>query len=134
MRLTIWTLAIVMLACQPQKETGLKELKEEVLAIHDEVMPKIGELRRVRKDLMKRADSVSASDSTISKSLIETANELGEASESMMQWMREYEPDFQGTDEEVAAYLELQKEAIIEVKYQMEGALTKGNEKLESPF
>ena len=105
---------------------SLDSLKSEVLFIHDEVMPKMGELRRVRKDLMLQADSLMASDASRASILDSLANNIASANEGMMQWMRGYEPDFEGTEEEVRAYLEAQKSSIQKVKEDMESALKSG--------
>lgn len=118
-------LIVLLIACQPSKE-NLGALKDEVMAIHDEVMPKMGELRRVRMNLMKMADSIQMADSVKASNLISVAEEMGEASEGMMGWMRQYEPDFKGTDDEVKVYLDEQKKSIQEVKESMLGAIEKG--------
>ena len=93
-------------------------------------MPKMGALRRVRKDLMLQADSIVELDSAKAQMLNGLANDIGNASEGMMQWMRAYEPDFEGTEEELRAYFEEQKQAIQEVKNQMESTLAMGEKAL----
>ena len=107
-------------------EVSLDSLKSEVLSIHDEVMPKMGDLRRARKTLMLWADSLVTIDSTKANMLSTMAEDIANANESMMVWMRAYEPDFEGTDEEVRAYLEAQKESIQKVKDDMESSLANG--------
>ena len=105
---------------------SMDSLKSEVLFLHDEVMPKMGALRRVRKDLLLQADSIVSVDSARAEELKALASNIGDASEGMMQWMRAYEPDFEGTDEEIRAYFEAQKDAIQKVKNQMENTLAMG--------
>ena len=126
---------IFIIACQSGKnrsdsivdgQISIDSLKSEVLFLHDEVMPKMGELRRVRKDLMLQADSLMQSDSTKANIFNSLANEIGNSSEGMMQWMRAFEPDFEGTEDEVRSYLEAQKESIQIVKTDMENSLTEG--------
>ena len=109
-------------------EISLDSLKSEVLFIHDEVMPKMGELRRASKNLEVWADSLMEIDSARANMLSTMAADIAEANESMMVWMRAYEPDFEGTEEEVRAYLEAQKVAIQKVKDDMEGSLARGLE------
>ncbi len=131
---------LIAVACQSGKTSGgdqvvdgvisLDSLKSEVLFLHDEVMPKMGALRRVRKDLMLQADSIVELDSAKAQMLNGLANDIGNASEGMMQWMRAYEPDFEGTEEELRAYFEEQKQAIQEVKNQMESTLAMGEKAL----
>ncbi len=100
------------------------------MAIHDEVMPKMGELRRTRKDLLLQADSLMESNPDRAAMLTTVADEIGNANEGMMQWMRAYEPEFEGTDEEIKQYLEDQKVAIQKVKDEMIESLKKGNDVL----
>lgn len=122
---------VIAFACQSSQESEVSTLKDEVMAIHDEVMPKMGELRSVRKSLMFRADSLTGIDSVSASMLNSLADDIGNASEGMMQWMRAYEPDFEGTEEEVKAYLEAQKASIQQVKEEMESSLEKGQMALD---
>lgn len=121
MKKILFLLPLLIFACQtPQKEeVDLKALKEEVLDIHDEVMPKMSDLRRTRKGLMLQADSIKSIDSLRASVLLSASNDLDSANESMMNWMRNYEPEFSGTDEEVLKYLTEQKESISTVREKM---------------
>ncbi|MEP0985456.1 hypothetical protein [Ekhidna sp.] len=125
-------LIILLVSCGSSKKEELQTLKDEVMAIHDEVMPKIGELRKARKDLLLQADSLMESNPERAAMLTTTADELGDASESMMVWMRQYESEFEGTDDEIKQYLEGQKVAIQEVKEKMNGSLAKGKAVIEN--
>lgn len=129
--LTILLFALLLVSCGPSKKEELKTLKEEVINIHDEVMPKMGELRRARKDLLLQADSLMEVNPDRAAMLTTVADEIGEANENMMKWMRAYEPEFEGTDEEIKQYLEDQKKAIQQVKEDMMGSLEKGRKILE---
>ena len=129
--LTLLTAIILLAACGPSKKEELQTLKSEVMAIHDEVMPKMGELRRTRKDLLLQADSLMETNPERAAMLTTVADEIGNANEGMMQWMRAYEPEFEGTDEEIKQYLEDQKVAIQKVKDDMNGSLQKGKGVLE---
>lgn len=123
---------LLFVSCGTSKKEGnenvisIQDLKAEVMAVHDEVMPKMGDIRRLRKDLMLQADSLMEMDSVLATNLNAMADELDAANEGMMQWMRDYEPEFEGTEEEIRAYLEEQKNAVQKVKEAMLGALEKG--------
>ena len=123
-------LLVAMFSCQPSGESELKVLKDEVMAIHDEVMPQMGDLRRTRKDLMLQADSLMASDSVRATELNDLASKIEGANEGMMQWMRAYEPDFAGSDEEIKNYLEAQKLSIEKVRDEMKKSLADGKNAL----
>jgi hypothetical protein len=128
--LLLLTTLFFLAACGPSQKEELQTLKDEVIGIHDEVMPKMGELRRTRKDLLLQADSLMESDPDRAAMLTTVADEIADANESMMEWMRAFEPEFEGTDEEIRQYLEDQKIAIQEVKENMNGALAKGKDVL----
>lgn len=130
MKKLMLVLLVIAFGCKPSGDSDLKMLKDEIMAIHDEVMPKMGELRRIRKDLMLQADSLVEVNSKRADMLNELAMEMEAAKEGMMQWMRGFQPDFDGTEEEVKAYLEDQKKIIQQVKEDMLIALEKGRSNL----
>lgn len=125
---------LFILSCQPsgKEQVDLKALKNEVFDIHDEVMPKMGDLRRVRKAIMLQADSIQALDSVGADRLIEASDKLAAANESMMDWMRNFDPDFEGTYEERLQYLNQQKEGIIQVRDDMLSSLEAGEKIIDS--
>ncbi len=133
MKYVTTSMLILFLACQPSKrsEVDLKALKNEILDIHDAVMPQMGELRRTRKSLMLWADSIQNADSLKAVALLLASDKLATANESMMDWMRNFDLDFKGTDEEVLKYLNEQKESIIRVEADMLTCLGSGQKLLE---
>lgn len=123
------SLALVF-ACEPSKKGEINLVKKEALDIHDEVMPKMGELRRTRKDLMLQADTLMEVDSSRAQMLLEASDEIATANESMMDWMRNFEPEYEGTEEEILDYFTKQKVLIEEVREAMNESLEKGNKML----
>ncbi len=125
---------LVLLSCQSSKkeEVDLKALKDEVFELHDEVMPLMGDLRRVRKSLMLQVDSIKETDSERAEILTTVSDELNAANEGMMVWMRNFDPNFEGTDEETLKYLTDQKSSIQEVNKNMKESLKKGQELLKN--
>ncbi|MEO1256752.1 MAG: hypothetical protein AAFY41_17960 [Bacteroidota bacterium] len=107
------------------------EIKKQAIEIHDEVMPFMEDLRKVRKQLMAEADSLISSDSIKAVAFNEAAAAISTANEGMMQWMRDFEPEFDGTDEEAIQYFKDQKVAIEKVKEDMLGSFEKGKGLLE---
>ena len=131
----IFLLTLTLLfACQSTKkeEVDLKALKDEVFVLHDEVMPMMGDLRKVRKSLMAQVDSIQAIDPTKAEEFTLTSTDLDAANESMMMWMRNFDPNFEGTDEETLKYLTDQKTSIGEVNTRMKETLKKGQALLEN--
>jgi ribosome recycling factor len=102
------------------------------MAIHDEVMPKMSEVNKLKNDIMKKADSLAqAGEEEASTRLKALAEELEDAGSSMMVWMRQYKPaDL--NEEEVKAYLEEQKVKVEEVRTKINTRLEKARKELES--
>lgn len=107
------------------------QLEKEVLAIHDEVMPKMDDLMRLKRKakVQLAKDSVSSSQKQPLQTLIQ---ELEAADEAMMHWMRNYDHDLQGKlPEEKLNYLQAEKVKITKVKQQMLQTLAKAEKTVE---
>jgi len=90
-----------------------KALYDQVMAIHDEVMPKMNDLYKAKTELRKRLE---ASDLTEAErtAIGEKIAQIEAADESMMVWMRQFEPIPDSAGEEKAKqYLEAE---LIKVK------------------
>ncbi|MEA5426463.1 MULTISPECIES: hypothetical protein [Arcicella] len=102
----------VVFSCS-KSEDKQKKMIEEVMAVHDEVMPKMDEIMTLKGQL----DSISkvSSDSSKAKELYVA---LDSADVQMMEWMEKYNPDqVKGkSEEEVVKYYEEEKNKIIKVK------------------
>ncbi len=134
MKKLLFVSLVFILSCQSsnKEEVDLKALKDEVFELHDEVMPLMGDLRRVRKSLMLQVDTIQDTDAERAAILTEASNNLDEANEGMMVWMRNFDPNFEGSDEEVLKYLTDQKSSIEEVNKNMKESLKKGQELMEN--
>jgi paraquat-inducible protein B len=124
-------------ACQTnQKENGKNQLRNEVIEIHDEIMPEMQTTYNLRKRLSEKLDSIQHVDSEQEiepvKNEIEVAiQKLNEANQNMMQWMRNFNPDFQGEQEdEKMAYYQIEKDKIVEVQDQFSKAILQAEETL----
>lgn len=129
--------AFVFAACSNESETTTEEnpsetLEKEVMAIHDEVMPKMGEVNKLKNDIKKKADSLAeAGEEEASERLKVLADELEDAGNSMMAWMRQYKPaDL--SEEKIKAYLEDQKVKVEEVRTKINTRLDKARKEIES--
>lgn len=124
---TIFGLLVVLMAsfvaCK-EKVSQNQELYNEVMSIHDEVMPKMDDIYRRKTELR----NVLAADPGMPVSEKEKIGKLiarlDSAAESMMVWMREFDPlpDSVGEDK-ARAYLENEKAKISEVRENLESAL-----------
>lgn len=122
-------LATLMASCTPsKKEVEEKPLMDQVMEVHDAVMPKMGSLMKVKKQLVAKADTA---DSVASEELKTLAQEIDLANEAMMDWMRNFDPNFEGTEEEVKDYLMKKKKGIEKVAEAMNSSLEKGENALK---
>lgn len=108
-------------------------LKEEVIDIHDEVMPKMGAIRAHQKRLTKEAAELENRDALRYQEEIELrrsiARELDQAYEGMFVWMRQFRPQLDGLDEdEGRVYLLEQKDKVIKVNEDIKSALNRAEE------
>ncbi len=79
-------------------------LQGEIMAVHDDVMPKHIEIQKLKKELDSRIDSLK-SDSLIIENMKRIASLLDSAYHSMNKWMYEYEPmGSEMTKEEILEY------------------------------
>lgn len=118
-----------------QAEENAKK-RAEVIAIHDEVMPKMGKLKSLEKSALSLAEELSAMDSVDSarvQALKDLAVQLGQAYEGMFVWMRQYDTeDGELTPEEINTYLDEQMVLVTEVNKNMKAALAKADSLLKN--
>jgi hypothetical protein len=116
-------------ACQ-SNET--EQLHSEIMAIHDEVMPKTGELSYLSIAFNKKLETDSSISLTIKNELIRQVNDLEAAEEEMMVWMNQYTPPASNksikSKEEWVTYLKEQKVIIGNVKVHTMESLKKARE------
>jgi hypothetical protein len=119
----LMSLIAFLIGCNTEANKKKKEQKlaEEVIAIHDEVMPKMDQIFKLRKELkdlnnqfILNINSMRGFDTSKSKMLIA---HLDSSDKLMMDWMHQYNGG-QGlySHEEVMNYLEEEKKKITYVK------------------
>ncbi|GAB3805869.1 hypothetical protein GCM10028819_40050 [Spirosoma humi] len=120
--------SVFLSACHSGDET-VKETENEVFAIHDEVMPKIDDIMKLRKQLKIRItslDSLKASGSAAATLRTDEEKEqasrlhrnLDVADSLMMDWMSRYNGDTltKLSSDDALRYLNGQKDQITDVK------------------
>ena len=106
--------------------TACKEksnLEAEVIAIHDEVMPKMGDIHVAKKQLRKLMGE-GTSDS-LKTEILELISDLEKADEGMMDWMDKW--DVPTEEPAMTAYLEKEKIKITKVKEDMLNSIEAAN-------
>lgn len=131
----ILTSFAVLYSCGPTGPSDNELLREEVIAVHDEVMPKMGQLKSLERKSLEKIKELEEQDSVDTAKVEEyraLANELKSADESMFGWMHQYEiEDGDKTEEELKQYLDSQMVMINKVNVEMKAALDKANKVLK---
>lgn len=132
LKILLFVLPVFMLfACETADPNAA--LETEVMAIHDEVMPRMGEMNELKKQLQTRIDSISSVETDSIKEgldqLMQAHKSVTAANDAMMDWMHNYDSDREGMSaEEVKAYLEKEREKIQQVKEEMLSSIQNASE------
>ena len=114
------------------KANEIETLHEEVMRIHDEVMPKQSALSEaqmeIKKWIARQPDEFQISDDINSKYIA-----LQEAEEAMWEWMNQYSKPSEDNIDAAVAYLNDQKIKISEVREKMLNSLS-DYEKIRSQY
>lgn len=132
-----FSIITVLFSCQSEKVDENQLLKDEVIAIHDEVMPYMGELRSLKKEVDNKSDSLANKDAEAFaadiKRLESISKQLEDAFEGMFIWMRQFKAPEETMDEEAAkSYLLNQKELVEKVNEDIKQAMKVAKEELKS--
>ena len=106
-----------IIGCKDSSTTTEDSLYDEVMAIHDEIMPKMKDINDAKKQLKKiqNEENQAQVDALILQ--------LDQADEAMMEWMNQFKPP-QAEDKAARdTYLQMQKSKIVAVQEQMMSAI-----------
>jgi hypothetical protein len=122
-------------SCGPKGPTENEKLRAEVIAVHDEVMPKMGQLKSLGRKALDKAEALQ-NETEVDSSAVEQyrllANDLNKAYDAMFEWMRQYEPtDGELSKEDIKVYLENQMVLVTEVNKEIKEALDKADQLLK---
>ncbi len=125
---------LLVSSCGEKKKEAKDELLDKVMAVHDEIMPKMGDIMKFKKQLQEKLDELSSEaeiDSTKIDELEQAIADLENSHEEMMGWMRQFNNDFEGmVNEEIMKYLDGQMKKIEKVGQVTNAALKNAEEKL----
>lgn len=124
----------LLVSCAQEKVDENKLLKQEVIDIHDEVMPKMGELRSLKKSILEKIEALESnvdSDPDSIQRLKTYADDLENAFEGMFVWMRQFQSNYEGSEEEVYEYLQEQKVLVEKVNRDIKTSIENAKKELE---
>jgi hypothetical protein len=108
---------------------GNQELYDDVMDIHDEVMPKMDDIYKLKEKLKSQLTDAPNMAEEKRREIEIIISRLEAASEGMMVWMRNFDPLPDSLGEEKARkYLEEQKEKVTKVKEDMLKAIEDAKE------
>lgn len=118
---SLFLFSFLLISCDT-KDKEIEKLQSETIEIHDEVMPKMDKIMKLKSSLKSEQDSVGTEKYQKIQALIIS---LEQADEAMMNWMRNYNPKMENMSEtEKINYLKDQKASISDVSEQMKGSIS----------
>lgn len=126
-RLLIVFFILNLLSC---KNDDAEILHNEIMLIHDEVMPKTGEIAYLYFAFRKKVETDSTISSVQKMELLKQADDLEKAEDEMMVWMNDYIPPHKmkssKNEDEIIDYLQEQKKIISNIKVHTNSSLASG--------
>ncbi|MDF1695991.1 MAG: hypothetical protein P1U56_09175 [Saprospiraceae bacterium] len=113
----LFSFCFLFLACKDTTKTA--NLEAEVIAIHDEVMPKMGDIHLAKKNLRKILTSTE--NDSVKTQVLSIITDLENADEGMMEWMANW--NVPEDNNEKINYLGQEKINITKVKDDMISSL-----------
>jgi hypothetical protein len=132
-RFSIYVLvATLFFSCETDKKS-VEELQADVIEVHDEVMPKMDDIMKLKAQLkLIKADTAEVLPSDELILVNNLIDNLEKADKSMMNWMRNYDSLMEGmSEEEKLTYLMKEEAAIKLVKQKMLSAISEAKIFLE---
>jgi hypothetical protein len=120
-KIILLAIVVSFLGCNKQSDKNLDLIQNEVMAIHDEVMPKMGDILNLKEKLNKQltnTDSTKAEYVIIKSKIDSLKSQLVDADNQMMDWMNEYNVDtlMAINEEEGMKYLQAEKQKLTLIK------------------
>lgn len=106
-------------------------LYDQVMEVHDEVMPKTSEIYQLKKELLEKIAKTPDLVADKKKQLDQIIVELDSADHSMMDWMHKFNPLPDSANQEAAReYLENEMEKIKKVRELINGSIQKAKDEV----
>jgi hypothetical protein len=109
-------------ACVHSDNPERNKAYDDMMAIHDEVMPEMGTIHKLEKKLKAKIENTSNQDSIVI--LKATLKSLSASGEGMMDWMHNLDvPNKKVPDTDAIDYMNAEKEKISKVSVQMKESI-----------
>lgn len=118
----IFILLINLGACAKSEKEQLKQLEEQVLTQHDEVMSQMGKINQRQRKLKASLQNADTTQMDV-KQIRQKITNLKKADDAMMDWMHQYKSPSDLSPDQAHDYLQDQLVKIERVKKQVTNAL-----------
>lgn len=106
----------------------INNLHEKVMKIHDEVMPRISEIKKLNRNLKAKVVDLTEDTNPTKQEVTESIAFLEKADKGMFDWMAQYKmPSNPSSYAEAEKYLQAQVESISKVKEDMVNSISVAN-------
>ncbi len=115
-------------ACDNSDKEAESKLNQEIMKVHDEVMPKMSELNRMKRQIGEFKDAVPDDNAEMKDSLINAILMLAKTEDNMNDWMGGYKypnPDIK--HEEMMKYLKGKQDTIKQISNEIFMTIAIGN-------
>lgn len=134
--LIVVSAAFILSSCNNEKVDENQILRDDVIAIHDEVMPFMGELKTLSKKINEKSTDLLNQDSTGNHEQVlklrRFAKALDDSFEGMFVWMRQFKSNYDDmTDQEIKLYLQGQKILVEKVRDDINSSVSVSKEALK---
>lgn len=124
----VYLISFLFLTCTNQPQSVL--LYQEVMDIHDAVMPKVHDIQKLSKQLEEKAKEENLNEGQKAE-IQKTLQQLEAADKSMWDWMNGFkQPDPELSEEKTMELLTIEKEKISKVSDLMLGSINAAQELL----
>ncbi|RDV15051.1 hypothetical protein DXT99_12010 [Pontibacter diazotrophicus] len=118
---------LLLMGCNtgPAEATQQEELEANVMVIHDDAMAKMGDIYKLRRNFRSLRDTLAAqqADTATLQALQQQIDELNQADEVMMVWMRNYSAPDTLQHEQAMNYLQQELQKIERVQTIMDSTI-----------
>ena len=118
---------IIINSCKEKEKSRLDLLYEEVIEVHDEVMPLITDMHKNETALIKYSTHEPAFSDSLRNSIKTNITNLENTVEAMMDWMYKFSKPSGKDEEEALAYLKGQKIKIRKISKAMKMTYSKSS-------
>lgn len=103
-------------ACKSENKEAETLLNQEIMKVHDEVMPKMGDINRMKRQLSAYKDEVPDDNAEMKDSLINAILLLAKTEDNMNDWMSGYKyPNPEMKHDDMMKYLKGQQDTIKQI-------------------